>query len=353
MGAFGGLGVFTKAAIKLYKWDGPDEIDVKGRSPHYHLAKELPPNMGLFSISFPSKETLADAGYKMGECEITYADFRLPAFMTSLGATDENLELKKIWQSGLIQKVAKYHMIVAVIGCSQREYDWKYKAFKQILVETQGVILPINNKPRADQAQLVGKVLKYFDDPLKLFRKFPSLQNLLHKLPGDKSQHLKNISELFWVMLRHANNTQGNFRPSQAMCTSLGTFDTWDLGLNQSEWIAERKKEYIEKGLFLDDGGDLGCGGTFEHAHMGYIEGIVMYSSKDPNSVMAAGKVIDEAVQACIDESFGIPIAGFGTEMNEKLGPHCNNYHHWMAKIKSILDPNAASDPFFYSEPEK
>lgn len=349
MGAFGGLGVYTKAAIKLYKWDGPGEIEVTGCSPHYYLSEELPSNMDLFAISFPNKKSLADAGYKMGECEITYADFRLPAFMTALGATDDNLELKKIWESGLLQKIAKYHMICAVIGYSQREYDWKLKALKQILRETEGVNLPLNQKPQADQAQLIGKVLKYIDDPLWLLRKFPFLQELL---PRGKRGRLKNISDLFWVLLRHANNTQGNFRPSQAMFTSLGGFDTWDVGIKQAEVIAKMKQKYIEEGLLLDDGGDLGCGGTFEHAHMGYIEGIGMYSAKDKNSVIAAGRLIDEAVQACIDEALGVPIAGFGMEMNERLGPHCNDYQKWMAKIKKALDPNTASDPYFYSEPE-
>jgi len=353
MGAFGGLGVFTKAAIKLYPWDGPSELKVEGGCPHYQLTDDLPSNLGLFAISFPSKKALADAGYKMGESEITYADFRLPAFYTTMGATDDNLELKRIWQSGLLQKVAKYHLIVAIIGGSQREYDWKLQTFKEILAETEGVILPLNRQPQASQAELAGKLLKYIDDPLKLFRKFPALKGLLQKIPGGERQLKKAISELFWVLLRHANNTQGNFRPSQAMCTSLGTFDTWDSGLNQSEWIAARKQESIRKGLFLDDGGDLGCGGTFEHCHMGYLEGIIMYSSKDPQSVMAAGKVIDEAVQACIDQSFGVPIAGFGCEMNAKLGPHCGNYHEWLAKIKQALDPNLASDPFFYSRHPK
>jgi glycolate oxidase len=349
MGAFGGLGVFTKAAIKLYKWDGPKEFKVEGGCPHYQLAEPLPPNMGLFAVSFPAKQSLADAGYKMGECEITYADFRLPAFYTAMGTTDENLQLKKIWQAGVFQKVARYNMIVAIVGCSQREYDWKYQMFKEVLAETEGVILPMNQQPQPGQAELAGKFLKYIDDPLWLFRKFPSLQVLLRNIPGGGAQMKKAISELFWVLLRHANNTQGNFRPSQAMCTSLGTFDTWDLGLTQAEWIAERKQEYIRQGLFLDDGGDLSCGGTFEHCHLGYLEGIIMYSAKEPKSVMAAGKVIDEAVQACIDQSFGIPIAGFGTVMNAKLGPHCRNYHHWLAKIKKALDPNLASDPFFYS----
>ena len=41
-GTLGGLGVFTKCAIKLYKWDGPREWEVEGQSPKYIL-KKIPP----------------------------------------------------------------------------------------------------------------------------------------------------------------------------------------------------------------------------------------------------------------------------------------------------------------------
>lgn len=353
MGAFGGLGVFTKCGVKLYKWDGPREIEVEGCSPHYQLAKSLPANMGLFALSFPSAKAMADAGYKFGEAEITYADFRLPAFMTALGVTENNLSLKRVWETGVFQSIAKYNCIIAVIGCSQREFDWKMKALKQILGEVGGVNLPLNQSTSERQIIMMGKILKYVKDPLALLRKLPFLQDFVRNFPINEEERRRKTSELFWVLLRHANNTQGNFRPSQAMFTTLGAFDTWDLGISQADWIAKKKQEYIAKGLLLDDGGDLGCGGTFEHAHMGYLEGIALYSSKDKNSVKAAGDVVEAAVEACIDKAFGIPIAGFGMEMNAKLGPHCGNYHHWMARIKAALDPNLASDPFFYSEPSE
>jgi len=350
-GAFGGLGVFTKAAIKLYAWDGPPEIEVEGCSPHY-LIKELPKNVGLFMLNFPDAKSLADAGYKMGEAEIASADFRLPAFMSALGITENNLQLKKVWESGLMQRIARFNLITAVIGFSQREYDWKMRALREILEETGGVNLPIYADTSERSLKIMGLVLKFIADPLKLLRQLPFLQSPLRRLPVNPARRRRSLSDLFWVLVRHANNVQGNFRPSQAMFTSMGTFDTWDLGLRQSQWIAEKKKEYIRKGLFLDDGGDLGCGGTFEKGHLGYLEGIGLYSTKDPNSVQAAGRVIEEAVQACIDQAFGIPIAGFGSVMNAKLGPAAGNYHLWMKRIKAALDPNRAVDSFFYATAE-
>ena len=84
---------------------------------------------------------------------------------------------------------------------------------------------------------------------------------------------------------------------------------------------------------------------------MGYLEGIGLYSAKDPASVRAVAGLIEEGVKACIDDGLGIPIAGFGQEMNNRLGPVSDNYHHWMAKIKASLDPNTACDPFFYAIP--
>jgi hypothetical protein len=125
------------------------------------------------------------------------------------------------------------------------------------------------------------------------------------------------------------------------------------MGVAQSDRFAEQKREYIEKGLILDDGGDNGCGGTFESGHLGYLEGIFMYSTKEPESVMASRDLVDAGAQASIDGAMGIPIAGFGHEMNARLGPECGNYHRWMSKIKKALDPNTASDPFFYAEPEE
>ena len=132
----------------------------------------------------------------------------------------------------------------------------------------------------------------------------------------------------------------------------LGSFDTWDMGIRQGEWVAREKKKYIEAGTFLDDGGDLGCGGTFENSHLGYLEGIFMYASGNPEALRASGEIIEDGCKAAIEEAMGIPIAAFGCEMNKRFGPACRDYPKYMSKIKKALDPNTASDPFFYAEPE-
>jgi hypothetical protein len=72
----------------------------------------------------------------------------------------------------------------------------------------------------------------------------------------------------------------------------------------------------------------------------------------DPKAVKASGEIIEDGCQAAIEEAMGIPIAAFGSVMNERFGPACRNYPKYMGKIKKALDPDTVSDPFFYAEPD-
>ena len=141
-GSFGGLGVFTKCAIKLYKWDGPREWEFEGQSPKYVL-KEIPLRSAMNAIAFPSRKAEKDAGYKMGEAELNHGEFRTPMFFAALGLTETNEELKIALESGIFQKIGKNIISTAVFAASDAEFAWKMKALKQILKETGGVIIPM------------------------------------------------------------------------------------------------------------------------------------------------------------------------------------------------------------------
>ena len=350
-GTFGGLGVFTRCAVKLYKWNGPAKWEVHGKSPVYLLDK-LPERMTMNVHAFPSAQAMKDAGYKLGEAEIEYACFRTPMFFTALGMTENNEQLKVALESGVFQKLMHHVLVNSVIGYSDAEFKWKMAAMKEIMKETGGVRIPMYLKITPGVLRVAGPLLKHVKDPLALLRRFPFLQDVVHSIPIGKQQKLVQDSRLFWLLVRNAVNTQATFRPSQGMSTMLGSFDTWDMGVTQSEWIAQAKKKYIEKGTFLDDGGDLGCGGTFENSHLGYLEGIYLYASGNPEAVRASGEIIEAGCNAAIEQAMGIPIAAFGCEMNKRFGPACGDYPKYLSKIKKALDPNTASDPFFYAEPE-
>ncbi len=350
-GSFGGLGVFTKCGVKLYPWDGPSSWEVQGESPTYVLDK-LPPRMAMNALAFPSKQAMKDAGYKMGEAEIEFANFRTPAFFTAMGMTDDNAELAMALDSGIFQKTMGYVVVNAIIGQSDAEFEWKMGALKEILQETGGVRVPMNMKVTPRMMKMAAPLMRLIKDPLAPLRRFPILQDFVAGLPFGQKEKLIRDSRLYWLLVRNAVNTQATFRPTQGMATVLGAFDTWDAGVTQSDWVADAKQEYIKEGILVDDGGDLGCGGTFENGHLGYLEGIFLYDSGDPKGNAASGSIVDGGTAASIEHALGIPIAGFGKEMNARLGPHCGNYPLWMSKIKGALDPNDAADPFFYADPE-
>jgi glycolate oxidase len=290
-GSCGGFGVFTKCGIKLYNWDGPADYEYEGHNPDY-IVKDLPTNIGFFNLSFQNKEDIAEAGYRMGEAGITYADFRLGPFYIAQASAKNALELKNLWESGVLQKMMGHTMNTVIIGHSRQDFEWKVKVLYKIIDECNGVRLPMSTEISEKDMKSLSRITRFVDDPVKLLNKLPFLPDLMEKLSPQKVKIKKNFSDLFLVMLRHATNTKGNFKASGGLATCIGTFDTWDLGLEQMGLYIKRKREAIEEGHILDDGGDLGAGGTYESGHMGYIEGIILYNPGDPKSNLATAKLV-------------------------------------------------------------
>lgn len=350
-GTFGGLGVFTKCAIKLYKYDGPRTWDFGGKSPNYVLEK-IPKRSKFTALAFPTRDAEKDGGYKMGEAELNYGEFRTPMFFTALGLTNNNLELKEALDSGLFPKFANHVLSCAFFGASDGEFAWKEKALEQILKETNAATVPFNLSASARSLRAAGKLMAGVKDPLAPLRKSAGLRRFAESTRLGADQRRATQSRLFWLLVRNAVNIQSAFRPSQGMATMMGAFDTWDLAHTQAEYAAKAKQKYIDQGLIIADGGDLGAGGTFENGHLGYLEGIILYDPSNPASVEAVRDLVEGGLRASIDDAMGVPIAGFGVNANKELGPECSHYDRWVKRIKTALDPNTASDPFFYAEGE-
>lgn len=286
----------------------------------------------------------------MGEAELNYGEFRTAMFFVALGLTDTNEELKVALESGIFQKIGQHIISTAIFSASDAEFEWKMKALKEILRETRGVIIPMNLPLRPKILKLGEFLTKFIRDPLFPLRWFPALQSWIPRLPFWQNLRREKQSTLFWLLFRNANNTQAAFRPSQGMATVLGAFDTWDLAHTQAEYVAKIKQPYIKQGMIVDDNGDLGSGGTFESGHLGYLEGIILYDPGNPQSAIAARELVEIGIEGSLKNALGVPIAAFGVEANQKYGPACSDYHIWLTRIKSALNPNSASDPFFYAE---
>ncbi|MGW8321726.1 MAG: FAD-binding protein, partial [Thermodesulfobacteriota bacterium] len=71
-GTQGGLGVFTKCAVKLYPWpNGPAKVHVKGVLADA-TTEDVPTTHKLYYLFSPSYEKFADLAYEIGNAEIGY-----------------------------------------------------------------------------------------------------------------------------------------------------------------------------------------------------------------------------------------------------------------------------------------
>ncbi len=346
-GTMGGLGTFTKAAVKLYHWDGDKKPETVGASPVYTLKEDLPPNMKCYMLVWPGNKELADAGYLMGEADLMYAEFRIPAYFAVMGLTDNNREFVDIWQTGLFQKIAKATMVTFMSGATQAEFDWKEKALRQILKETNGLSIPIYY-PGLAALKAIKPIIAMMDSPIRVMSGIPLLQKILDKAPLNREQARRFTAQSYLALVPNATNTQSTFRVG-TLFTTLGAFDTWDNGIAQTEWLAKHKKPFTDAGLLVQDGDDTGVGGTFEAGHMGYLEGICTYQANAPESVRAARELAEAGIRAAIEAPFGMPIGAVGAVGNAVMGPHCHNYHEWLQRIREAVDPDGAGDGWTYA----
>ena len=310
-GAWGGLGVFTKCAVKLFHWNGPPKLEMKKAPPNYVLSEPLK-NFKTSLFSFPTLEKLGEAARKLGEAEVGYFISRLsPSFVglqMSAGADYVNT-----WNTGMLQAMLQYSFLFVVFANSEREFEYQQKVLALILEETDGQASPISETPEMQEQTSTAVV----------------------KVDG---------------VVRSCFRTTGGFN------TSFGAMDTVDLAMNQIRAGTELKDKYIQKGVIMDDGGDNSATLVFEQGHLAYTEMLIMYDHHDDESAEGAFQYLAESNQACLDKSLGAPIfqiSQVGEGKHGAFGPASFNYDRWLRKIKSAFDPNGTADPTAYSPPEE
>jgi glycolate oxidase len=310
-GAWGGLGVFTKCAVKLFHWNGPPELEMKRIPPNYVLNKPLK----FFKVSlfcFPTLEKLGEAALKLGEAEIGYFLSRLsPSFVGLQMASGANYV--NTWNTGLLQEMLKYAFLFVIFADSEREFGYQQKVLAQILEETGGQSSPISETPEM-QEQTSTAVIKVD------------------------------------AVVRSC------FRPAAGFNTSFGAMDTVDLAMNQIKAGTDLKHKYIDQGVVMDDGGDNSATLVLDQGHLAYTEMLIMFDHHDHASAEGAHQYLTESNRACLEKKLGPPIfqvSQVGKGKHATFGPACFNYDRWLRRIKREFDPNNTSDPTAYASPEE
>jgi len=294
----GGLGVYTKAAVKIYHWPGPPTFSIKGVSPHYKPS-QIPPGFMFRYISFPSLEKLTEAVYKIGKNEIAFELMGFNAAMMASNIATSNEEDRKIYKqfSELVQGPGT---VIIIAGNSPRDFEYKMRVLEIILDETD------------------GKSLEPVEDP---------------KVNGGA----------LWRCIRITASIRETCRATGVFGGEVGGTDVYSLMRDYIALSAPLKADLIRKGLILDDGTNPFTQ-SIEHGHCGHAETLTRYFAQNAESAKAGGELYMEVNKLAIKNHFGVPAHVWSDAIHDMYGPHANNYTKWLRKIKKTFDPNATSD---------
>ncbi len=311
-GAFGGLGVFTKAAIKLYHWTGPEQLELQGYSPIYNLKRtKLPRNVATYLINWNNWADFKDAGYALAQSEVCWALCRIGGFITGLGVLPSNDEFCKKYEE-LFGDI-KYDLMVVTMAATKREFKYHKDVIKAIVEKTNGEIVPISQDP-------------FF------------------------------TAMTFMAIAKQCNTMRGVFRAGGGFFTSLGALGSWDWCVEGAKIGENLKQKAIDSGGLVDDGADNVWGLPYEHGTFSHLEELYMYDITDPESRKASVKYLESVIEASQKHPLGLGLGtvdGEGSTMHNIFGPIACNYHHWLKAIKKAFDANNTSDPGFYIDPAK
>ncbi len=300
----GGLGIFTKAGLKLYPYYGPPEPELEGVSPSYSL-KEMPPNFEIHHPLFPDWEKLIEAAIKMGESEIATMIFRLPLPMMAEAFTGTGSEADVLLRQMQEESNGRPGFLVIISGATIPEFRYRQKVLAQILEETGGVFLSHIEKPEVKR-------------------------------------------EILWCETRFSGGVREGFRATGRFHGLIGDSAMFQTSTKFMLECMELKKALQAKGTVrADDGFDCVIGMVYENGHTGHAEQLVM-----THPTGEGWRDLMEFSDTCEDlgiaRCYTAPVTVWGDRAHDKWGPHLGDYHLWLRKIKKTFDPNGVSEPAMY-----
>jgi glycolate oxidase len=299
----GGLGVYTKAATKIYHWPGPDTFPIEGISPHY-APSEIPPHFMIGFYSFPSLEKLILAVQKIGESEIAYELMGFNAAMAASNMATSNEEDIRLFNE-FRQMVQGPCFMIIIAGNSKNDFDYKTKVLELIVNETEGKSLK-----------------KMVEDP---------------KVAGG----------CLWRWLRSTGSIRETFRASGTFGGEVSGTDVFPLMAEYINITARAKDDLIKRGLVYNDDTSPFTQ-SFEHGHYGHGELLIRYHPNPDTFRALTEEFMAQANDTAINQHFGVPAHVFGDSSHDLYGPNASNYHKWLREIKKTFDPNNASEGSYY-----
>ena len=300
MGAHGGIGVFTKCALKLYNWPGQSTPEVEGLL--LDSRAKAPENIKLYMCILPDWDGYADFLYRFADAGIGYMECKNTIGVLLLSLVPHLM--KKIIKTSVLREILAgtfQHLIQVVVAAnSKQEMEYEEMVLRKIISETEGILMDLSQNPSFNEMMLFSFVRA-------------ALPPIIFRAGGD-----------FMIGF-----------PQE---------DAFDIGVAQAKLGAEVKKEFIAKGDIMDDFGDSAWGGIFMQDAILHQEELALYDHRSQDISGFFNKLNEGYVEKAIGLSF---IVNFGGG-HDKYGPLCSNYHIWQRGVKRAFDEDDISDPTFY-----
>lgn len=303
-GALSGHGVFTKCASKLGHWPGPARPERTRELPS--VGMNLPENFKFYLANWPDYDTLADAFYKLNDCEIGMSVWSSAPASVILFITGTNNEALKIAPTLPLEITNPFQLQVFLAGNSMGQLRYEERVLSDVVAETGGQLVSPDEEP------------------------------------------LKSLLPIYLIYFVLTPTMTRTFRIGGEFSTTFGAAESWDIAIKG----AKLGNEIVTKWPFAGIGW---WGGAYQRNQFTHLEGAFMYDHTDPEQRKAARGFSEEVLKAVIDNKLGFPIISAGAtgqEVHQMLSPLFSNYPLWLKKIKKAIDPDNLADSTFYVEPE-
>jgi glycolate dehydrogenase FAD-linked subunit len=303
-GVMGGLGIYIKAAVKLYPYYGPGEPELEGISPSYRF-KEMPANFEIHHPIFPDWDRLIEAGVKIGESEIAMMVFRLPLPMLAEAFTGTGAQAEALLHRMQEESAGRPGFLVVIAGATPTEFAYRKRVLARILEETGAALLSHIEKPEVKR-------------------------------------------EVLWCETRFSGGVREGFRATGRFHGLIGDSAMFQTSTRfMLECMGLKKGLQARGNVRADDGFDCVIGMVFENGHTGHAEQLVMThpTGEGWRDLMAFS---DECEDLGIRRGYTAPVTVWGDRAHDKWGPHLGNYHLWLRQIKKTFDPDGVSEPTMY-----
>ncbi len=303
-GAFGGNGIFTKAAIKLYNWSGDPTPDAKGL--FLDETVKVPDHHSVYLVGFGDRQTEADATLAMARQGIGYNLMR-GGIGTDMVLFFPRLFQKKSWREatslkGAFKGLLRYVWVAILAANSPEELKFQEMVMRQIVADYRGIAFDAND-----------------------FRLAPFL---------------------YWSLICGSTPAVA-FRGTGMFNIGWGQDEASHAEIKAQETGEKIKEEWIAKG-FPDDIADSGFHFFCEEGNIGHYEELLWYDHRNPSDCKAIWPMeLDFTImqlETCIGSGMDCD-----PHIRKMFSPLQGNYNQWMNKVREAFDPNGAGDPTFYT----